>query len=125
MLRSIIRKYMTDAPRRKTTRDSTMARKTLVSTFLGSEYSALRQVDDLKIFDESNPDQPPKLVCVFCSSAFVAENGSDEIMVYWVSSGSDTLATNTLDRSGGRMTASKFQSTVVQKARRLACGGLR
>jgi hypothetical protein len=100
-----------------------MARKTLVSTYFGSEYSSLREVDDLKIFDESNESQPPKLVCVFPGSAFVAENGSNELCVYWVSD--DPVATGTLgDRKTG-MTAAKFQSRFVLKARELSARGLR
>jgi hypothetical protein len=63
------------------------------------------------------------LVCVFPGSAFVAENGSNELCVYWVSD--DPVATGTLgDRKTG-MTAAKFQSQYVFKARELSARGLR
>ena len=36
-------------PRKVITRDSNMARRTHVATYFGSEYSTLREVDDLKV----------------------------------------------------------------------------
>jgi hypothetical protein len=104
-------------PRNISTRDN-LARRTHVATYYGSEYSSLREVDDLKIFDESNESQPPKLVCVYPGSAFIAENGSDELKVFWVSA--DPVGTSTIGDSKGGMTAAKFQSQIVLKVRRLA-----
>ena len=104
-------------PRNISTRDN-LARRTNVATYYGSEYSSLREVDDLKIFDESNESQPPKLVCVYPGSAFIAENGSDELKVFWVSA--DPVGTSTIGDSKGGMTAAKFQSQIVLKVRRLA-----
>ena len=128
--------YMNDSPRKTTTRtkiikDSGLARKTSVSdnlarrthvsTYFGSEYSSLREVDDLKIFDNSNEIQPPKLVCVYPGSAFICENESDVLKVFWVSA--DPVGTYTIgDRKTG-MSAAKFQSQIVLRARR--CGGMR
>jgi hypothetical protein len=98
-----------------------LARKTHVSTYFGSEYTSLREVDDLQIFDNSNDNQPPKLVCVYPGSAFICENAPDQLMVYWMSA--DPVETSTIgDRKTG-MTAKRFQSEVVLKARR--CGGAR
>jgi hypothetical protein len=104
-------------PSKVSTRDN-LARRTNVATYYGSEYSSLREVDDLKIFDESNESQPPKLVCVYPGSAFIAENGSDELKVFWVSA--DPVGTSTIGDSKGGMTAAKFQSQIVLKVRRLA-----
>jgi hypothetical protein len=128
MLKKISRCYMTDAPKKTScpststkikVRDSGFARKTHIATYFGSEYSSLREVDDLKIFDESNDSQPPKLVCVYAGSAFICENGSDELKVFWVSS--DPLATNTIgDSRSGPMSAKRFQSEIMNKVRRLA-----
>jgi hypothetical protein len=123
-----MRTYMTDSPRRKsighgssaqrsTVRDN-LARRTHVSTYFGSEYSSLLEVDDLKIFDNSNDSQPPKLVCVYHGTAFAAENAPDDLAVYWLSA--DPVGTNTIGDSKGGMTAAKFQSSIVLKARRLA-----
>jgi hypothetical protein len=105
-------------PRKVITRDSGMARRTHVATYYGSEYSSLREVDDLKIFDESNENQPPKLVCVYPGSAFIAENGSDEVKIFLVSG--DPVGTSTLGDGKTGMTAAKFQSQIVLKVRRLA-----
>jgi hypothetical protein len=134
-----MRAYLTDAPlplnpRNKIITDSkkacacpvpskvstidNLARRTHVATYYGAEYSSLREVDDLKIFDESNESQPPKLVCVYPGSAFIAENGSDELKVFWVSA--DPVGTSTIGDSKGGMTAAKFQSQIVLKVRRLA-----
>jgi hypothetical protein len=130
--------YLTDAPIKTTTRtkiikDSGLARKTSVidnlarrthvSTYFGSEYSSLREVDDLKIFDNSNDSQPPKLVCVYPGSAFICENESDVLKVFWMSA--DPVGTSTIgDRKTG-MTSAKYQSQVVLKVRELAARGLR
>jgi hypothetical protein len=130
-----MRAYLTDTPRNKiipaskktcacpvprkvSTRDSNMARRTHVATYFGPEFSSLREVDDLKIFDESNESQPPKLVCVYPGTAFLAENGSNELKVFWVSA--DPVGTSTIGDSKGGMTAAKFQSQIVLKVRRLA-----
>ena len=97
-----------------------------MATYFGSEYSSLREVDDLKIFDESNETQPPKLVCVYPGSAFIAENGSDEIKIFLVSD--EPVRTDTLGDTGKAhtgMSAKRFQSEVVLKARRAFAGGLR
>jgi hypothetical protein len=100
-----------------------MARKTLVATYFGPEYSSLREVQDLKIFDCSNESQPPKLVCVFPGSAFICENESDVLKVFWMSA--DPVGTSTIgDRKTG-MTSAKYQSQVVLKVRELAARGLR
>ena len=128
-----MRKYMTDA-RKKTTcpstraksqikvKDSGMARKQLVAIYFGAEYSSLREVDDLKIFDNSNESQPPKLVCAFPGSAFICENGSDELKVYWVSA--DPVGTNTIgDSRSGPMTARRYQSEILTKVRRRLSAG--
>jgi hypothetical protein len=104
-------------PRKASTRDN-LARRTHVATYFGSEYSSLREVDDLKIFDNSNESQPPKLVCVYPGSAFVAENGSNELKVFWISA--ENVGTSTIGDSKGAMTAARFQSELVLKARRLA-----
>jgi hypothetical protein len=104
-------------PSKVSTRDN-LARRTNVATYYGSEYSSLREVDDLKIFDNSNDSQPPKLVCVYPGSAFVAENGSNELKVFWVSA--DPVGTSTIGDSKGGMTAAKFQNQIVLKVRRLA-----
>jgi hypothetical protein len=48
------------APKKVIVRDSGMARRTHVASFYGGEYSTLREVDDLKVFDNSNESQPPK-----------------------------------------------------------------
>jgi hypothetical protein len=104
-------------PRKVSTLDN-LARRTHLATYYGSEYSSLREVDDLKIFDESNESQPPKLVCVYPGSAFIAENSSDELKVFWVSA--DPVGTSTIRDSKGGMTAAKFQSQIVLKVRRLA-----
>jgi hypothetical protein len=131
--------YMTDSPRKTTTRtkiavkdcglarktsvSDNLARRTHVSTYFGSEYSSIREVDDLKIFDNSNDNQPPKLVCVYPGSAFICENESDVLKVFWMSA--DPVGTSTIgDRKTG-MTAKRFQSEVVLKVRQLAAGGLR
>jgi hypothetical protein len=130
--------YMTDSPRKTTTRtkiavkdcglarktsvSDNFARRTHVSTYFGAEYRSLREVDDLKIFDESNDSQPPKLVCVYPGTAFICENGPDELKVFWVSA--DPVGTSTIgDSRSGPMTSKRFQSEVVLKARRF--GGLR
>ena len=119
-----MRKYMTDAPKRKTNvRDSGLARKTHVATYFGSEYSSLREVHDLKIFDCSNESQPPKLVCVYPGTAFVAENGPSELKVFWISADPVGISTFGDGKTGG-MSAKRYQSEIVNKARRLAAGGL-
>jgi hypothetical protein len=105
-------------PRKVITRDSNMARKTHIATYFGSEYSSLREVDDLKIFDNANENQPPKLVCVFPGSAFVAESESNELKVFLITG--DHVGTNTIGDSKGPMTAKRFQSELVLKARRIA-----
>lgn len=107
----------------KSIRDN-MARKTLVATYFGPEYESLRSVDDLQVFDCSNESQPPKLVCSYPGSAFIAESGSNELCVYWMSA--DPVGTSTIgDRSGPKMSPARFQSEIVNKVRRLAAGGLR
>ena len=104
-------------PRKVGTRDN-LARRTHVATYYGSEYSSLREVDDLKIFDNSNDSQPPKLVCVYPGSAFIAENGSNELKVFWVSA--DPVGTNTLgDTKKTEMTSKRYQSELILKARRV------
>jgi hypothetical protein len=103
--------------------DSSMARRTHVASFYGGEYSTLREVDDLKVFDNSNESQPPKLVCVFPGSAFVAENSPNEVQVFLVSSepvGVSTLGDSKNKHTG--MNAKRYMSEVVLQARR--CGGL-
>jgi hypothetical protein len=131
--------YMTDSPRKTTTRTKiavkdcgfarktsvidNFARRTHVSTYFGANYSSLRDVDDLKIFDNSNESKPPKLVCVYPGSGFIAENEPDEVKIFLVSS--DPVGTSTIgDRKTG-MTAAKFQSQFVLKARELSARGLR
>jgi hypothetical protein len=106
-------------PRKVSTRDSNMARKTHIATYFGSdsEYSFIREVDDLKIFDNSDEGQPPKLVCVYPGKAFVAEYDSNELNVYWISA--DPVGTNTIGDSKGPMTSARFQSEFVLKARRV------
>ena len=104
-------------PRKVSTHNSNMARKTHIATYFGSEYSSLREVDDLKIFDNANENQPPKLVCVFPGSAFVAESGSNELKVFLISG--DHVGTSTIGDSKGPMTAKRFQSEVLLKARRV------
>jgi hypothetical protein len=90
-----------------------------VAIYFGAEYSSLREVDDLKIFDNSNAEQPPKLVCAFPGTAFICENWSDELKVFWVSA--DPVGTSTIgDSRSGPMSAKRFQSEIVNKARRLA-----
>jgi hypothetical protein len=102
----------------KPIRDS-LARRTLVCTYLGAEYSSLRSVDDLQIFDNSNESQAPKMVCCYPGSAFIAEDGSDELKVFWMSS--EAVGTSTIGDSA-KMTSALFQSTVVLKARRRLAG---
>jgi hypothetical protein len=111
------RKMVSTAPRSKVSTRDNLSRKTNVATYFGSEYSSLREVDDLKICDNSNESQPPKLVCVYPGTAFLAENGSDELKVFWVSA--DPVGTSTLGDRKTEMTA-RFQSELVLKARRLA-----
>jgi hypothetical protein len=134
-----MRAYLIDTPRTKSaapinkiisiplkiiTRDSGMSRRTHVDTYIGAEYSSLREVDDLKIFDESNESQPPKLVCVYPGSAFVAENGNSELKIFLVSS--EPVGTKTLgDTHFTGMTPKRFHAEVVLRERRKQCGGLR
>jgi hypothetical protein len=104
-------------PSKVSTRDN-LARRTNVATYYGSEYSSLREVDDLKIFDNSNDSQPPKLVCVYPGSAFIAENGSNELKVFWVSA--DPVGTSTIgDTKKTEMTSKRYQSELILKARRV------
>jgi hypothetical protein len=128
-----MRAYLTDTPRTKSaapinkiiptprkiiTRDSGMARRTHVASFYGSEYSTLREIDDLKVFDNSNETQPPKLVCIFPGSAFVAENGPNEVKIFLVSS--EPVGVNTLgDTKKTGMNAKRYQSELILKARRV------
>jgi hypothetical protein len=106
-------------PRKVVTRDSNMARRTHVATYFGSEYSTLREVDDLKVFDNSNESQPPKLVCVYPGSAWASENFPNEVKVFLISG--DPVATNTLgDTKKTEMNAKRYQSEVILKARTIA-----
>jgi hypothetical protein len=104
-------------PRKVITRDSNMARKTHIATYFGSEYSCLREVDDLKILDNANENQPPKLVCVYPGSAFVAESGSNELKVFLITG--DHVGTSTIGDSKGPITAKRYQSELILKARRV------
>ena len=105
-------------PRKVSTRDN-LARRTNVAKYYGSNYSSLREVEDLKIFDNSNDSQPPKLVCVYPGTAFLAENGSDELKVFWVSA--DPVGTNTIgDTKKTGMDASRYQRELILKARTIA-----
>jgi hypothetical protein len=111
-------------PKKVITRDSGMARRTHVATYFG-EYSSLRSVDNLEIYDNSNDSQPPKLVCVYMGTAFVAENGSDEVKIFLISS--ESVGVNTLGDSKNKhtgMNAKRYMSEVVLKARRKQCGAL-
>jgi hypothetical protein len=108
------------APRNVITHDSNMARKTHIATYFGSdsEYSFIREVDDLKIFDNANESQPPKLVCVYPGKAFVAEYDSNELNVYWISA--DPVGTSTIgDTKKTEMNAKRYQSELILKARRV------
>jgi hypothetical protein len=108
-------------PRKVSTRDSNMARRTHACTYFGSEYSTLREVDDLKVFDNSNESQPPKLVCVYPGSAWAAENGPNEVKIFLISG--DHVATNTLgDTKKTEMTSKRYQSELILKARRVFGG---
>jgi hypothetical protein len=112
------RKMVSTAPRSKVSTRDNLARRTNVATYYGSEYSSLREVDDLKIFDNSNESQPPKLVCVYPWSAFIAENGSNELKVFWVSA--DPVGTSTIgDTKKTEMNAKRYQSELILKARRV------
>jgi hypothetical protein len=94
-----------------------MARRTHVATYFGSEYSTLREVDDLKVFDNYNETQPPKLVCVYPGSAWAAENGPNEVKIFLLSG--DHVATNTLGDTKTGMTSKRYQSELIYKARRV------
>jgi hypothetical protein len=101
-----------------------MARRTHIASFYGVGYSTIREVDDLKVMDSSNETQPAKLVCVFPGSAFVAENESDGVKIFLVSS--EPVGTNTLgDKKHTGMTSQRFQSEVVLRARRAFAAGSR
>jgi hypothetical protein len=104
-------------------RDSGMARRTHLASFYGQEYSTLREVEDLKVFDNSNESQPPKLVCVFPGSGFVVENESDGVKIFLVSS--EPVGVSTLGDKHTGMSAKRFQSEVILKARRAFAGGVR
>jgi hypothetical protein len=105
------------------TRDSNLARRTHIASFYGSEYSTLREVDDLKVMDNSNEMQAPKLVCVAPGQAFIAENESDGIKIFLMSG--ESVGTNTLGDKKTGMNAQRFQSEVILRARRAFAEGRR
>jgi hypothetical protein len=144
-----MRAYMTDTPRKSialrnktipakpkacacpvptkkvsATRDSNLARRTHIASFYGAEYSTIREVDDLKVMDNSNETQPAKLVCVFPGTGFVAENESDGVKIFLMSG--ESVGVSTIgDKKHTGMTSQRFQSEVVLRARRAFAAGSR
>jgi hypothetical protein len=107
------------APKKATTRDASMARTTRVSTFYGSEFSASRQGDSLDIYEEGQGVEQRRLIASFFGKAFYAEIESDELSICLISA--DVVPTSALgDRLDTKMTAARYQKTIIGKVRRLA-----
>jgi hypothetical protein len=108
-------------PRSKeaTTRDSSMARTTRVSTFYGAEFSSNRDGDSLDIYEEGQGVEQRRLIASFFGKAFYAEIEAQELSICLISS--EVVPTSALgDRLDTKMTAARYQKTIIGKVRRLA-----